>query len=315
MEKQQLYLVSSTPHIRRHISVELQYLFIILALLPCVVCSIIFYKFNALLILSVSILSCYVFDMFFSFMLLGHFSFKDFSSVITGIILGLIMPAQIPIYYVIIAGIVSVVIAKVMFGGQGKELVSAPSLGACVLASLVSGFTTTMCAYSILTHDVASPLITFAEGEYGKIAILDLLLGNGGGLIGTTSAICCVVGGVFLCATRVYDYYIPVLAVVAFAIVIALTKGMGAVLPEMLTGSFLFACAFMLPSHSSSPALWPAKVVYAIGFGVMAAFVRTEYLFGETGVFFCLLMMNVLAPLLDLLASVFFRGRRVKKYE
>ena len=315
MENQKKYLVSSVPHIRRHMSIELQNLLILFALVPCVVCSIVFYGITALLILSVAILSSYLFDMFFSYMILGHFSFKDFSGVITGTILGLIMPVQIPIYYVIIASILSIVIAKVMFGGQSRELVNGPSLGVCVLASLVGGFTAALCAYTTTAGEIVSPLTIFADGEYGRIALFDLLIGKGGGLVGTTSALACIAGAVLLCVTNVYDYYIPILSAVAFVFVIMFTKGTATVLPELLCGSFLFVSVFMLPAHSTSPALWPAKAVYAILFGVLAAVIRQNYIFGEAGVFFCLLLMNVISPLLDMIMGVLFRGRRVRKYE
>ncbi|MBQ9789979.1 MAG: RnfABCDGE type electron transport complex subunit D [Clostridia bacterium] len=314
MEKRK-YLVSATPHIRRRMSVEIQYLILLLALVPSVVSSIIFHTFPALLILSVSILSCYVFDMFFSFIFLGHFSFRDFSSVITGLVLGLVMPVQIPIYFLIIASLISTLVAKVLFGGEGKELVHGAAFGACVISALVAGFGTTLVAYSGVVGEVLSPLEIYAESGYGVVPILDLFLGNAGGMLGTTCAIASIVGFLILSISGVFDFYIPVLSIVAFVIVTIFTKGVEGILPELLTGSFLFVSVFMLPSHSSSPALWPAKAAYSVLFGALAAAVRVNYLFGEAGVLFCLLLMNILSPLLDMLASVFFRGRRAKKYE
>jgi len=71
----------------------------------------------------------------------------------------------------------------------------------------------------------------------------------------------------------------------------------------------------MLPSHSSSPTTWLSKSIYAIIFGVIVALTRTNYLMGEAGVFFCLLLVNLIAPMLDAVCSYMFRGRRTLKYE
>ncbi len=309
------FLVSGTPHIRRHTSTEFQYLMIILALIPCVVASIVIHTFSALLILSVAVLACYVFDIVFSHIFLGHFSFRDFSSVITGMILGLVMPAKVPVFFVLIAAVIATLISKVLFGGEGKELVNPAGFGASVLAALVVGFGTTLVAYSSANGEIVSPFVNFADGDYGTVPILDLFLGHGGGMIGTTCAIACIAGGVLLMATSVFDFYIPLLSIIAFVVTTVVTKGGAGVIPELLSGSFLFVSFFMLPSHSSSPALWPAKTIYAILFGILAGLVRESYLFGEAGVFFCLILMNIISPFLDMVLSILFRGRRSKKYE
>ena len=71
----------------------------------------------------------------------------------------------------------------------------------------------------------------------------------------------------------------------------------------------------MLPSHSSSPTIWASKSVYAIVFGVLVALTRSTYILGEAGIFLCLLLVNLLSPLLDWFFSVFYKGKGVKKYE
>lgn len=312
----QKYLVSSTPHIKKSMNVQIQNLFILLSLLPCVVCSVIYYHFTALLILSVSVLSSFIFDIGFSYIILGSYSFKDISSIISGVLLGLLMPVQVPIYFVVIAAFIAVVISKVMFGGEGKELINGPALGVTVLAALVVGFTTSLCSYTnsagIL---ISSPLELFAENNHTAVPLLDLFLGSGGGLIGTTCIVACLVGGILLCVTGVYDFYIPVLSIITFVIFSLISKGTTAFLPELFSGSFIFVCFFMLPAHTSSPNLWISKAVYSILFGILVGITRQFYLFGEAGVLFCLLLCNFIAPFLDTIFSLLFMGRRSKKYE
>lgn len=310
------FVVSFAPHIKRNTSVITQNMFMILALLPSISLSIIFYGVDAFLIMLISTIACLVFDIAFSHIVFGKFDPRDISSVVTGLVLGLCMPIGINIGFVILASFISVFVAKILFGGQGKAIVNESALGVALLAGLLAGFSTSLVSYATSAGDaIVSPLEYFAEGNYTKVPILDLLLGKGGGLLGTSSAIASIIGGIILCATLVYDFYIPVFAIISFIVTILITKGATAFLPELFAGSFLFVTFFMLPSHSSSPTNWISKSVYAILFGVLVALTRGNYIFGEAGVFFCLLLVNLLAPVLDAVFGMLFCGRRTVKYE
>jgi len=307
----QKYLVSANPHIKTPMSNVLANMIIIFSLVPSVACSIIFYGLPALLICLTSVVSCYIFDMFFSFIILGKFNFKDTSSIITGLLIALIMPVKISIYFVFLASLIAIIVGKVLFGGQGKELVSGAALANCFLCAIVSGFATTL----LSSASTISPFITFATNGYKSIPLLSLFTGTAGGFIGTTCSFAILFGAVILVAFNVYDFYIPVLSVIAFVVTIWISKGGISVIPELFTGSFLFASVFMLPAHSTSPVLMPSKVVYSVMFGILAALCRTNYLLGESGVFFCLILMSIISPLIDMFAGILYRGRRAKKYE
>lgn len=310
------FIVSATPHIKRNFNVMTQNLFMILALLPSVICAIIFYGIPAFLILLVATVSCYVINLVFSYLVLSHLELKDISSVVTGLVLGLCMPVGINLGYVVLAAFVSIFVARIMFGGQGKSIINESALGVALLAGLIAGFSSSLCAYAAGDGTaIISPLEYFSRGDYTKVPILSLFLGSGGGLIGTTSAVAAIAGGIILSVTMVYDFYIPVLSVVSFIVVTILTKGVTAFVPELFAGSFLFVSCFMLPSHSSSPTTWVSKSLYAMIFGAIVALTRTTYLMDEAGVFFCLLLVNLIAPLLDAVCSYMFRGRRTRKYE
>lgn len=309
------FVVSSTPHIKRNWSVSTYMMFMILALLPSLICSILFFGLKAFFILGLSTISCYVFDVGFSYMIYGKYDHRNISCIVTGIVLGLCMPVNINLAYVVLASFVSIFVGKILFGGEGKALVNEAALGVALLAGILGSFSTSLCAYVIGGETIVSPLEYFANGDYTTIPVLSLLLGNCCGLIGTTSAISALIGGILLCALMIYDFYIPALSIIGFIVTILLTKGASAFIPELFAGSFLFVSFFMLPSHSSSPTIWISKVVYALLFGVIAAFTRSQYILGEAGVFFCLLLVNLLSPVLDWFFGVFYRGRGIKKYE
>ena len=310
------FLVSATPHIRKSNSITMQDAFIILALLPSVCCSIIYYNLAAFWILMVSSICCYLFDVCFSYIIIGKFDVRDISSVVTGMVLGLCMPVNISLWYVVLASFFAVFIGKILFGGQGRSLFNEPALGVALISAVITGFSTSLCAYfNVEGVFLDSPLNVFVAGDYTAIPIFNLFMGNAGGLIGTTSAIAIIIGGVFLMITNVYDFYIPIISIVSFVVTIIITKGVTAFLPELLAGSFLFVSFFLLPSHTSSPTIWISKCFYAIIFGVLAGLVRINYILGEAGVFFCLLLCNLITSVLDSLFSYFYRGRGLKKYE
>ena len=310
------YLVTSAPHVRNSATVLSQNLYFIFALLPCVICSVIFTGIDSLLLILVSVASAYVFDLLFSYLILGKFNYKDISSLLTGLTLGLVLPVKLPIYFALVASFIAVVLAKVVFGGEGKGCVDGVSLGVTVLAAIIAGFTTELCAYTAATGDlVESPLKLFAEGEFGAVPITSLILGNGGGLIGTTCIIAIVIGGVFLCCMKIIDWYMPLLSIVTFVITTLITKGQTQFLPELFAGSFVFVSFFIMPTRTGAPTIWISKFVYAIVFGLIVAFTRNAYVFGEAGVFLCVLLVNLLSPVLDWVFGLFYQGRRVKKYE
>lgn len=310
------FIVSATPHIKRNFNVFTQNLFMILALLPSIICSIIFFGLTAAIIVLVSTVFCYLIDLMFSYIVLGKCNPKDLSSIVTGLVLGLCMPIGINIGYVVLASFFSIFVAKIMFGGQGKSIVNESALGVALLAGLIAGFSSSLCAYAAADGmAIISPLEYFAKGDYTKIPLLSLFLGSSGGFIGTSSALAAIIGGIILSLTMVYDFYIPVLSIISFVIVTIITKGATAFLPELFAGSFLFVSCFMLPAHSSSPTTWLSKALYSIIFGVIVALTRMNYLMGEAGVFFCLLLVNLIAPMLDAVCSQFFRGRRTRRYE
>lgn len=310
------FLVTSAPHIRNKATVLNQNYYFVFALLPCVVCSIVFTGIDGLLLLLVATASSYVFDILFSYIILHDFSFRDISSFVTGIVLGLVLPAKLPLYYVLVASFIAVVLVKVVFGGEGKDCVNGVALGVAVLAAILAGFATDLCAYTASTGElVESPLKLFAEGEFGAVPITSLILGNGGGLVGTTCIIAIVIGGVFLCVMKVVDWYMPVLSIATFVITILITKGETRFLPELFAGSFVFASFFMMPSRAGAPTIWISKFIYSIAFGLIVAFTRNAYIFGEAGVFLCVLLVNLISPVLDWIFGVFYQGRRAKKYE
>ena len=309
------FIVSSTPHIRRNFSMSTIMLFMILALVPSMICSILFFGLRAFLILAISTICCYLFDVGFSYIVYGKYDHRNISCLVTGIILGLCMPVGMNLAYVVIASFVSIFVGKILFGGEGKALVCEAALGVALLAGILGGFSTTLCSYTISGESLVSPLSFFANGDYTSVPILSLFIGNGGGLIGTSSAMAALIGGILLCSLMIYDFYIPVVSIAGFIITIIVTKGTTAFIPEVFAGSFLFVSFFMLPSHSSSPTIWISKLLYALVFGVLAALTRSQYILGEAGIFFCLLLVNLLTPIFDWFFGIFYRGRGIKRYE
>jgi H+/Na+-translocating ferredoxin:NAD+ oxidoreductase subunit D len=138
----------------------------------------------------------------------------------------------------------------------------------------------------------------------------DLLLGTETGWIGSVSLLLVVAGGVFLIASGLVGWRIPVAYAASFVIALwclgwihegTLFQG-GAVLFHAATGGFLFGALFLANEPTASPLTKGGAVGYGVGLGVVTALLR---IFGhaEESVVFAVLLMNILVPLINLAAE------------
>ena len=82
------------------------------------------------------------------------------------------MPIKINLLFVVLASFVSIFVAKILFGGEGKSIVNESALGIALIAGILGGFSTTICSYMIEGETIISPLEYFAKGDYGSIPAL-----------------------------------------------------------------------------------------------------------------------------------------------
>ena len=286
---------------------------VVIALLPAVVVSVLFYGWAELLVLGVSVASCVMLEYLITkYMLKKTCTICDYSAVVTGILLALNLPASTPWWVVFIGAVVAIGVAKMTFGGLGQNLFNPAIVGRVFL--LIS-FPTYMTDWTrtkgfiggaIDGFSGATPLGVAKEGGVAAIEgldYMDMLFVNIGGSAGELSAIALIAGFIYLLARKVIRPYIT-LSILA---TVAIFSGIfWAINPaeytdpvfNLLTGGILLGSIFMATDYVTSPMSNLGGIVFGIGIGLITMLIRYFGAYPE-GMSFAILIMNSVVPLLN----------------
>ena len=305
-------LVSPSPHLHTKTSTKSLMRDVVIALLPAVVVSVLFYGWSELLVLGVSVASCVLLE----FLITKYFLKKpctigDWSAVITGVLLALNLPASTPWWVVFIGAVVAIGVAKMTFGGLGQNLFNPAIVGRVFL--LIS-FPTYMTNWAkpegfVGNFDAftgATPLGLAKEGGVAAIEGLDycdMLFMNIGGSAGELSAIALLAGFAYLLIRKVIRPYITCSIIATVAVFSGI---FWAIDPStytdpvfnILTGGLLLGAIFMATDYVTSPMSNWGGVIFGIGIGVITMLIRYFGAYPE-GVSFAILIMNSVVPLIN----------------
>ena len=291
--------ISTAPHMHNPLTTQrlMQYVFI--ALLPTAAWGVYAFGIPALIVLLISMASAVLSEFLWQVIAKQPVRVGDCSALVTGLILGLNLPATAPWWMVIIGAFFAVIIVKQLFGGLGDNFLN-PALAA--RAVLLASWPVHMTAYvaptffkaSVDAASTATPLAT------GSASLLQLFLGQVPGAIGEVSKAAILLGFLFLLLTRTISWRIPVLMTGS---VFLFTWIIGGVTPEAaliatLSGGVLFGAVFMATDYVTSPITPWGQVIYAIGIGLIIVLIRQFGNYPE-GVTYGILLMNIATPLID----------------
>lgn len=325
------YLVSSSPHIASSRTTRNIMLDVIIALTPAVIAMVAIFGFYPLLNTLVCVGFCVLFEFLFNLIRKKEQTVGDLSAVVTGIILGLNLPAVVPIYVPAVGALFAIVIAKMLFGGIGRNFAN-PAISARIFLLLAwTGVMTSFVApldwsnlaennmfftvsnvFNIKMPDLvtsATPLAHVKEAlELGTnpatgINALDMFLGTIGGSAGEVSALAILIGGIYLLVRRVIDWKIPLVYILSTVIFTAIFYSDTGYVGEyvwtyLLGGGLLFGAFFMATDYATSPKSPVAVIIYGIGLGLLTVIIRKFSSMSE-GVSYAILLMNIVTPLLD----------------
>ena len=303
------------PHIRDAMDVKRYMSVVIVAALPAVAASIYFFGLRVLGLILVSYAVGGAVETAFCIIRKEEIT-EGF--LVTGLLFPLILPPATP-YWVAATGIAfGVAFGKEIFGGTGRNPFNPALVGRCFVflayprqmaegwVSPGTGLTGRLLDYVHMGSTdgitAATPLIDAAKGIMPE-SIWPLVLGNVSGSVGETSALLILLGGVFLCFTKVGNWRIPV-AILASAFVTALVLRPLApdkILPahyQLFMGGLMFGAVFMATDPVTAPSTDPARIMYGIAIGVLTVLLRGLTPLNE-GIMFAILLMNIFAPLLD----------------
>ena len=222
---------------------------------------------------------------------------KDFSAVVTGLLLALNLPPTLPWWMGVVGAFFAIIVVKQLFGGLGQNFMN-PALGArCFLLICFAGKMTNF-VYDGVTGP--TPLANLKAGE--SVDSFAMLIGNTSGTIGETSVIALMIGAMFLILMGVIDLRIPGTYILTFVIFISLFGGHGFD-PQYITahlcgGGLMLGPWFMATDYVTSPITSKGKIVYGICLGCLTGLFR---LFGGSaeGVSYAIIISNLLVPLIE----------------
>ena len=292
-----LYHVSSSPHVRAKDTTGRIMLYVILALLPTSLFGIYNFGVKALILILVTIASCVASEWVFNKIVHKEQTIKDLSAVVTGLLLALNLPVNLPWWEAVIGGVFAIVVVKCLFGGLGQNFMN-PALGARCF--LLIAFAANMTNFTIDSYTGATPLAAMRNGD--PVNTMDMLIGRTAGTIGETSAIAILIGAIFLILMGVIDLRIPASYIITFIVFMLLFSGHGAdwtyITAQLCGGGLMLGAFFMATDYVTSPITPMGQIIFGICCGIFTGLFRC---FGANaeGVSFAIILSNILVPMIE----------------
>ncbi|WP_242703732.1 RnfABCDGE type electron transport complex subunit D [Candidatus Enterococcus moelleringii] len=302
-------MMEASPHLLFWEKTDRIMKLVVLALLPSVLASILFFGVRSLLLYVISIVTCVVCEVLW-FKIRKHSVPQDFSAVVTAVLLAMSIPASVPLWYPVVGGAIGIILAKELFGGIGRNLLNPALTGRAVLRLVFAQEMSTNVQpqpfFSLDGLDVvssATPLMTASAGEsLSSSQMIDSLTGLIAGKNAETAAVLLLLGGLFLLYKRVISWHIP-LCMIATVAVVALIAGKGdmtIVFAHVFGGATMLGAFFMATDYSTSPTTPKGEIIYGVSCGLLLMAWRLFTSMPE-GMTFILLIMNCFVPLIDYL--------------
>ena len=302
VQSEKLYRVSLAPYLRSKSTTQKMMLDVIIAMLPALAASIYFFGMNALMLTVVSVISCVVAEVFMQKLFKKKVTVSDLSAVITGILLAFNLPASAPWWMPVFGGFFAICIVKQIFGGIGSNFMN-PALAAraAIMASWPGLITNYITPDGVAS---ATPLQLMKAGTTGELpSLMDMAIGNIGGVIGETCSILLILGGIYLIVKKVIDWKIPCLYILTTAVLLLAFGVDISLLPyHILGGGLILGAFFMATDFVTCPVTPNGRIIFAIGCGIITAIIRVYGGMAE-GVSYAIILMNTATPLIESLTT------------
>lgn len=327
-------LVTAAPHYHSSENTRSIMIHVILALVPAIILSTVFFGLRVLFLLLVTVGSSILFETLFNLITRRKNTITDFSCIVTGFMLTCMLPVTTPYWMAVIGSLFAIVIVKMLFGGIGKNFMN-PALSAKVLLlcwpSLINNYISPFEKYypvfgepllfspednafkDLISSETA--LAYLKNGTRPPVRILDLLVGNTLGNIGEICSVLLLIGGVFLIFRKVITWHIPVSFIGTVALISFIFPKNGGffdaefMVYELLSGGLLLGAFFIATDYTTSPMTGRGKILYGLGCGLLTILLRYFSAYPE-GVYFAILIMNIFAFSLDKIKRISRFGAR-----
>ena len=310
MAASRMYL-SISPHIKSKITTASIMLDVIISLLPATIAGCIIFGMRSLAVVAVCILASVASEYIFNFILKKDQTIGDLSAVVTGLLLGLNLAANIPFWQAAVGSAFAIIIVKCIFGGLGCNIVN-PAITARVFMLIAFGAMAKV-AFPVSVDAVSSATPLELIKNDATPSLIDLFLGNKGGSIGETCTLALLIGGIYLIARRVITWHIPVTMIATVFIFSFIFEDFSFIsaLSWTMSGGLFIGAIFMATDYVTSPSTTLGKIIFAFGAGFITVIIRFFGTYPE-GVSFAILLMNIVNPYIETLTQRKLFGGREK---
>lgn len=303
--------VTSSPHIRGKKNTQHIMLDVIIALVPALLVGVVKFGMRALMVTLVSIIAAVAAEWLCGMVVYRRNTVKDLSSVVTGLLLALTLPATVPYWAAAVGSAFAIIVVKGLCGGLGKNVFN-PALAARAFLMLLCpvylvrytapGAELSLSGSAVDVVTSATPLHHMQMPALPEASILDMFLGNIGGTIGEICTLALLIGGIYLIVRGVISARIPAAYLGTVAVLsLVFSKGDNAfawMMYSLLGGGVVLGAFFMATDYATSPVTPKGQIIYGIGCGILTVIFRYFGLFPE-GVTYAILLMNACVWAID----------------
>lgn len=292
--------VSSSPHVRDRVTTKNLMFDVVIALIPATIWGAYQFGLYALAVVVATVLACVASEYVWEKGMHKPITITDGSAVVTGMILALNMPPEIPIWIPMLGGVFAIIVVKQLFGGLGQNFMNPALAARCFLlisfASYMNDFTSAAIGFDSLTG--ATPLAAMRAGN--DVDLAAMVVGRIPGTIGEVSSIALLIGAVYMIVRKVISPRIPLIYIGTVAVFVFIFGGFDVnyTINQIFAGGLIFGAFFMATDYVTSPITPAGKIIYGIVLGVLTGIFR---IFGASaeGVSYAIIFSNILVPLIE----------------
>ena len=292
--------VSSSPHVRCKDTTQNLMLDVVIAMLPAAAFGVYRFGLYSLAVILATVAACVASEYAYEKFMGKPITVSDCSAVVTGMILALNMPPEIPIWIPMLGGVFAIIVVKQLYGGLGQNFMNPALAARCFLlisfAGLMNDFSSSAIGFNALTG--ATPLKTMRDG--GLVNLTDLFLGFIPGTIGEVSTLALLIGGAYMIVKKVISPKIPLVYIGTFAVFVFLFGGFDVnyTLNQVCAGGLVFGAFFMATDYVTSPITPNGQIVYGVILGLLTGVFR---LWGASpeGVSYAIILSNLFVPMIE----------------
>ena len=295
---------------------------VIIALMPALLVSFYFFGLGSVIVCLTSVVACVFFEWAINKYILKNEcnTILDGSAALTGLLLGMNLPSNLPIWIILIGALFAIGVAKMTFGGLGHNIFNPALVGRC---ALLVAFPAQMTSWPLPgqwfqytdAETGATPLALMQEAvKSGNMDVLaqlpdavslllaDVSLNGGAGTIGEVCDLALIAGLIFMLWRKIITWHIPVSVIGTVFVLSELLHLSNPIYADpvvvILSGGLMLGAIFMATDYVTSPMTPKGQIIYGVSIGVLTIVIRNWGAYPE-GMSFAILIMNAFTPLIN----------------